>query len=196
MLRVGLTGGIGSGKSTAAKIFEILGAPVYYADEAAKKILQEDEQLIRSIKKAFGTESYVNGMYNRPYISGIVFKDPKKLALLNSLVHPATIADAEKWMSRQTFPYSIKEAALIFESGSDRGLDKVIGVYAPQELRIARVLSRDAISADEVMARINRQMNEEEKMKRCDFVLQNDEKNLLIPQVVSLHTELMRLAGD
>lgn len=191
MLRVGLTGGIGSGKSTVAKIFETLGAPVYYADETAKRLLHEDQRLIQLIKDHFGEESYINGRYNRAYIAGIVFHDPEKLQLLNSIVHPATLADAEKWMKRQTFPYAIKEAALIFESDAFKQLDEVIGVYAPAALRISRTIARDGSSEEEVLARISKQMNEEEKMKRCDHVIINDESQLVIPQVIALHQQFI-----
>ncbi len=191
MLRVGLTGGIGSGKSTVAKIFETLGAPVYYADETAKRLLHEDQRLIQQIKDHFGEESYIKGQYNRAYIAGIVFHDPEKLQLLNSIVHPATLADAEQWMKGQTFPYAIKEAALIFESDAYKQLDEVIGVYAPAALRISRTIARDGSSEEEVLARISKQMNEEEKMKRCDHVIINDESQLVIPQVIALHQQFI-----
>ena len=191
MLKIGLTGGIGSGKSTVAAIFEVLGTPVYYADAAAKKLMHEDVGLIAGIKELFGENSYVNGMLNRTYISGEVFSQPDKLNKLNALVHPVTIADAEKWMSKQFAPYLIKEAAILFESGSHIQMDYVIGVYSPLELRIERVMQRDKISKEQVISRINQQMDEEEKMRRCDFLVYNDEKKLLIPQVLELHDKLM-----
>lgn len=195
MLRIGLTGGIGSGKTTVAKIFETLGVPVYYADDAAKRLVGSDPELIRKISDAFGPESYADGVYNRPYIAGIVFNQPEKLQLLNSIIHPATIADAENWMRRQSFPYAIKEAALLFESDSHKYLDKIIGVSAPTELRIQRTMHRDGSSREDVLARLNRQMDEEEKMKRCDYILINDESRLLIPQVIALHEKLIRTAN-
>ncbi len=193
MLKVGLTGGIGSGKSTVAKVFEALGIPVYYADDETKRLMNEDAGLKEKIIEHFGKESYVNGELNRVYISSIVFNDKGKLELLNSLTHPATIHHAEEWMKKQTSAYAIKEAALIFESGSDKQLDKVIGVYAPEELRIERVMKRDGVSREEVLKRISRQMNEDEKMQRCDFVIRNDEQQLLLPQVMKLHEELLFL---
>ena len=147
MLKVGLTGGIGSGKSMVARIFEILGAPVYYADDAARRLQNEDPELKRRITGIFGDEAYTDGTLDRKYISGIVFRDKEKLDQLNALVHPATIQDAARWMKQQNAPYSIKEAALIFESGAQSELDYVIGVSAPEHLRIKRTMERDAISA-------------------------------------------------
>src|SRR5688572_30186051 len=128
MLRIGLTGGIGSGKSTVAKVFEVLGIPVYYADEAAKRIMNEDEQLMQLIMQHFGAAAYKNNQLDRQYLASQVFDNKEKLELLNSLVHPATIRDGDEWMRKQTTPYAIKEAALIFESGTQDQLDYIIGV--------------------------------------------------------------------
>ena len=195
MLKVGLTGGIGSGKTTVARIFELLGIPVYFADNAAKTIMNEDEHLKALITAHFGEASYTGGTLNRAYISSIVFLNAEKLALLNTLVHPATIRAAEKWMQEQRAAYVIKEAALIFESGSQNGLDLVIGVYAPKQLRILRTIQRDAISREEVLKRMSNQVNEELKMKLCDFVIYNNEQQLLIPQVIALHEQLLLLSN-
>ena len=186
MLKIGLTGGIGSGKSTVARIFETLGIPVYYADDAGKRLMNENEALKTAIQKHFGEATYTNGKLNRQLLSSLVFNDPEKLKLLNSLVHPATIKDAEEWMQQQSSPYAIKEAALIFESGSQAQLDKVIGVYAPVAVRIHRVMQRDNASREAVISRMNRQINEEIKMRLCDYVVKNDEQQLLIPQVLIL----------
>lgn len=195
MLRIGLTGGIGSGKSTVARVFTVLGIPVYYADAAAKELMNTDESLKSQIRKHFGEESYINGQLNRPYISSIVFNNKEKLELLNALTHPATIAHANRWMQQQKTGYSIKEAALIFESGSGEHLDYIIGVYAPKALRIQRVMHRDHITADEVRKRMDRQLDEEMKMKLCDFVLYNNEQELLTPQILALHDQLTTLAA-
>jgi len=194
ILKVGITGGIGSGKSTVAKIFEVLGIPVYYADDAAKKLMNEDPALKEKIEKAFGKDTYTNGILNRPYLSTLVFNNPEKLELLNSIVHPATIADADKWMQRQTTPYVLKEAALIFESGSNKKLDTVIGVFTPAEQRIQRVMQRDNISEEDIITRMNKQMNEDEKMRLCDYVINNDEQELVIPQVLKIHELLIKKA--
>lgn len=194
MLRIGLTGGIGSGKSTVAKVFETLGIPVYYADDAAKRIMNEDEGLRKQVIAHFGDASYENGQLNRAHIASQVFNNKDKLALLNSIVHPVTIADAEKWMQQQHTPYALKEAALIFEADAHKQLDYVIGVSAPFDLRLKRVMDRENITAEKVQARMDKQMDEEEKMKRCDFIIFNNEQQLLIPQVIELHEKLVAIS--
>jgi dephospho-CoA kinase len=194
MIKVGLTGGIGSGKTTVAKIFELLGIPVYYADDGAKRIMNEDEDLKMVIQKQFGKEAYQNGELSRGYLSAKVFTDPFQLEILNSIVHPATIRDAAKWMAQQKTSYTIKEAALIFESGSAEQLDYVIGVYAPAPLRIKRAMERNHLKYEEVQLRMNKQLDENMKMKLCDFVIYNDEQQLLIPQVIALHKKLLSLS--
>lgn len=196
VLKIGLTGGIGSGKSTVAKIFSILGIPVFYADTAARLVMNEDAELKQKIKQTFGEAAYQNEILARKYIADIVFNDPFKLEQLNAMVHPATIAMAEKWMQQQTTPYVIKEAALFFEAGSTEGLDYVIGVYAPQHLRIRRVMHRDNVTREEVFARMSRQINEEMKMRLCDFVIVNDEQQLVIPQVLQLHQKFITLKNN
>jgi len=195
VLRVGLTGGIGSGKSTVAGIFEVLGIPVYYADDAAKKLMNENRALKEKIIEHFGEDAYKDGMLNRSYIGQQVFKNKEKLALLNSLVHPVTIRDGAEWMEQQITRYAIKEAALIFESGSQKDLDYVIGVSAPEQLRISRAVKRDNITAEAVLMRMKNQIAEEEKMKLCDFVIYNDEQQALLPQVLKLHGQLLAIAA-
>lgn len=195
ILKVGITGGIGSGKTTVARIFEVLGIPVYYADDAAKRIMNEDETLKQQIIKNFGGDSYTNGKLNRAYLASVVFQDKNKLAILNSLVHPATIRNSIMWMKQQTTPYAIREAALIFESGVQGQLDYVIGVSAPIELRIERAIQRDNITRDQVMERMDRQINETIKMRLCDFVIINDGKKPVITQVLKLHEKLL-MAGQ
>lgn len=193
MLKIGITGGIGSGKSTVAKVFEVLGIPVYYADEAAKRLMNEDADLKEKIKATFGENAYREDKLDRKFLSSIVFNSPEKLALLNALVHPATLVDAERWMQKQLTPYALKEAALIFESGAHEHLDYVIGVTAPAPLRIQRTMHRDGITREAVIARMDKQMDEAIKMKLCDFVIKNDEQQMLLPQVLALHERLLTL---
>ncbi len=193
MLKIGLTGGIGSGKSTVAKVFEVLGIPVYYADERAKELMHTNELLQQQLIFHFGEATYTNGNLNRKHLSSIVFADKEKLELLNSLVHPVTIADAEQWFRKQVSPYVIKEAALLFESGATEGLDHVIGVTAPATIRMKRVMDRDQVTADEVKKRMANQIDESIKARLCDFMITNNEQQMILPQVLQLHEELLNL---
>ena len=194
MVGLGLPGRGGSGKTTVVKVFDVVGIPVYEAEYAAKRMMNENEELIEKIKHQLGENVYADGKLNRKRMAEIVFNTPEKLEQLNALTHPATIKDAEDWMKKQTTPYSIKEAALIFESGAQEHLDHVIGVTAPAPLRIQRTMHRDGITREEVMARMNKQMDENIKMKLCDFVLVNDEQEMLLPQVIALHEKLLSVA--
>jgi dephospho-CoA kinase len=199
MLRIGLTGGIGSGKSTVAGIFEVLGIPVSHADEAARYLMNEDESLKEQILLHFGAGAYSEGMLNRSWMAAQVFNDPQKLGLLNSLVHPATIFAGERWMEEQRAakaPYAIREAAVIFESRAAAGLDYIIGVAAPTAMRIHRAMQRDKISREKVLERMKNQIDEEIKMRLCDFVIRNNEQEALLPQVLDLHGQLLKLAGS
>jgi dephospho-CoA kinase len=193
MIRIGLTGGIGSGKSTVAKIFEVLGIPVYYADETARQLMNENGELKAAITRHFGEQSYAGGQLNRAYIASIVFSNNEKLELLNSLTHPITIQHAADWMKQQKTPYIIKEAALIFETGSAEHLDYVIGVYSPKAIRVKRVMDRDGATEEQVLKRMDRQMNEEMKMRLCDFVIKNTEQELITPQVLELHEKFLKM---
>ena len=195
MLKIGLTGGIGSGKTTVAQIFEVLGIPVYYADSEAKRLMNTDPELKEKITGVFGADVYTGGELNRAYLGKLVFADPEKLAQLNALVHPATIRDANSWMKKQTKAYAIKEAALIFESGLEKYFDFVIGVSAPQSLRLERVQQRDNSSTEEVLQRIENQMDEKEKTSRCDFIVVNDGIQAVLPQVIAIHEVLMTRAN-
>ena len=195
MLKIGLTGGIGSGKSTVAKVFKTLGIPVYHADLEARRLMENNPKLVELIKHHFSEKAYENRILNRSYISSIVFNDKKKLDLLNSLVHPFTIEDGKQWMERQKSAYAIKEAALIFESGSQREFDLIIGVYAPETLRIFRTMQRDHIDKTIVKSRMQNQIKEEIKMKLCDEVLINNEQELLLPQIINLHHQLFERAS-
>ena len=195
MLKVGLTGGIGSGKTTVAKIFALLNVPVYFADEASKRLYQTDSELRRSIREHFGDDIFPNNVFDKTKLAAVVFNNPQQLELLNSIVHPRTIQDAEDWMERQQAPYVIKEAALLFESGSASGLDYVIGVKAPTHYRVQRVMERDGVTREGFFTRANRQIDEDIKLKLCDFIITNNEQELVIPQVLALHARLTAIAA-
>jgi dephospho-CoA kinase len=197
-LQIGITGGIGSGKSLICKIFSCLGIPIYDADSRAKSIMTTDGILVEQIKKEFGSLSYYeDGRLNREYLSSAVFNDADKLKRLNELVHPRVGADSEKWVEENAaHPYLLREAALLFESGSFKKLDKVIVVTAPEALRVKRVLQRDKQRTEqEVIAIIHNQMTEEEKVKRADFVIHNDETELVVPQVLKLHEQFVAMSS-
>ena len=191
-LRVGITGGIGSGKTTVCKIFECLGVPVYYADDRAKTLMTENENVVKKVRMLFGPEAYQkDGRLNRSYIAAIVFEDKRKLQSLNSIVHPAVFEDGERWNACQSdVPYTLKEAALLFESGGHKFLDKIITVFAPVELRIERVMLRDGVSKEAVLTRMKNQMPEDEKIRLADFVIHNDGMQSLIQQVWQIHQQL------
>ncbi|MFI5194577.1 MAG: dephospho-CoA kinase [Chitinophagales bacterium] len=191
MLKIGLTGGIGSGKTTVAQIFEVLGIPVYNADEAAKKLMNENPELKKGIISRFGAGAYPDGKLDRRYLAELVFSDPEKLSRLNEMVHPVTLHDADLWMRKQHSPYVVKEAAIIFEANLRSFYDYVIGVTAPESLRIERVMKRDRSTREKVLLRIRQQMDEAEKMRLCDFVIVNDEQQGILPQVLKIHEVLL-----
>lgn len=193
MLKVGITGGIGSGKTTVCALFELLGIPVYYADDAAKELMSADPELALAIRQTFGESVYHQGRLDRAALSAAVFGKPEQVAALNALVHPRVQAHAAQWMATQRSVYALKEAALFFESGSNADMDKMIGVSAPEDLRIARSMKRNGLSREAVAARMAAQMDEEEKMIRCDFVIINDDRQALIPQVLKLDALLRKL---
>ena len=183
---IGLTGGIGSGKSVVAKIFTTLGIPVFNADEAAKHIMQSNPEMKAKLIEQFGSSIYDAAGLQKEKLADIVFNDPYQLQLLNAIVHPVTIQAAKDWAAKQTSPYVIKEAALIFESAAADGLFKVIGVTAPLSLRIQRVMQRDGVSKEQVEARMQHQISDTIKMRLCDYVIENNNQHMLIPQVLEL----------
>jgi dephospho-CoA kinase len=192
MLKIGITGNIGSGKTTVSKVFELLGIPVFYADDAAKKVMVTDVVLIAEIKAAFGNSSYFDdGTLNRKHIAGIVFNNDAQLAKLNSLVHPATFRAFDVWVTEiEDAPYVLKEAALLFESTSYKMCDYSIMVTAPLEERIKRVMKRDNIPRQEVESRNAHQFSEEKKASLANYLINNNDQSLVIPQVLKLHNLL------
>lgn len=193
-LQVGITGGIGSGKSLVCRIFQCLGISVYDADSRAKSLMTTDGILISQIRKVFGDLSYhADGSLNRKYLGESVFNNPEQLQTLNKLVHPRVGEDYRQWVEengRET--YVIKEAALLFEAGSAKALDKIIVVCAPEDVKVSRVLKRDPHRSEaDVRAIIQNQMPDEEKRKRANYVIFNDDSQLVIPQVLSLHQQFL-----
>ena len=189
MLKIGITGNIGSGKTTVSKIFEVLGIPVFYADDEAKKVMVTDQILIAAIKQTFGKESYFeDGSLNRKHIASIVFNNEAELLKLNAITHPAVFRAFDNWVTQfNNVPYVLKEAALLFESSSYQMCNKTIVVTAPLDLRIKRVMKRDGFTEAEIISRDSRQFSEEEKTRLADYVIKNDNQQLVIPQVLELH---------
>ena len=190
MLKVGLTGGIGSGKTTVAEIFYSFGIPVYNSDERAKYLMENDPSLRVTIIEYFGEESYRSEGLNRLYLSKEVFSDKSKLQKLNSLVHPVVSKDFAGWCKNQSAPFVVKEAAILIESGAYKGLDKIIIVTASENTRMDRVMDRDDVKASEVRDRINNQMVDSERLKYADFIIDNDGRQMLIPQVKEVFNRL------
>lgn len=190
---IGITGGIGSGKSLVTKIFQCLNVSIYDADSRAKSVMTTDGILVEQIKKEFGNLSYAGGILNRAFLAGEVFSKPERLKKLNELVHPRVAHDFQQWVNAHADEkYLIKEAALMIEAGSFKDLDHLIVVTAPVETRIARVLKRDTQrSRQEILNIMSNQLSEEEKIAHADFIIRNDESELLIPQVIKLHERFM-----
>jgi len=196
MLKIGITGNIGSGKTTVSKIFEVLGIPVFYADDEAKKVMIADEILIDAIKQTFGQESYFeDGSLNRKHIADIVFNNEVELQKLNAITHPAVFRAFDNWVLQfKNVPYVLKEAALLFESSSYQMCNKTIIVSAPLDLRVQRVMQRDGFTKAEVLSRDARQFSEEKKTRLSDYVIENDNQQLVIPQVLKLHEVFLSLS--
>lgn len=195
MLKVGITGGIGSGKTTVSAVFVSLGVPYYNADERAKWLTENHPDIIKEISIEFGNQAYAFGSYNRKYIASIVFNDKQKLIKLNQIIHPRVTEDYATFCNtHQNAPYTLKEAAILFESGSYLLLDKTILVVADKELRIKRVCQRDHITEEEVLKRMEKQMPEEQKMKLADYIIKNNLREMIIPQVIALHKKLLSIA--
>lgn len=193
MLKVGLTGNIGSGKSTLAKVFESLGVSVYKSDQRAKILMNNNIKIKSELVHAFGSKCYQNHQLNTSYISGVVFDDPNKLTLLNSIVHPYVLEDFDSWSEQQDSPYVIKEAAIMFESGSASLLDKVICVTASKDLRLERVIKRDNSTVENIEKRMLMQWPQKKKVQASDFIIINNDESLVLPQVLIVHHELMKL---
>lgn len=188
---IGLTGGIGSGKSTVARILESLGYPVYYADTAAKRLMNENPSVRKALIEVFGEEVYLeSGELNRTWLGSFVFDKPDLLKKLNGIVHPATGADFLNWIQehRERTPDGLlfKEAAILYESGAAKGTQEVVTVYAPKSVRLKRVLSRDGTVREQVLARMGKQWPESEKIRRASFTIYNDGKHSLIFQTLEM----------
>jgi len=192
MMVIGLTGGIGSGKTTVSGLFEDLGVPVYNSDEEAKRLMQSSEKLKRAIIELLGKKSYKKDTLNRSYIAQLVFNDKELLAALNALVHPAVKKDFKKWLRKKNVPYVIQEAAILFENGSYKEYDKLILVKAPKRIRLKRLKARDGSSEEDILARMKNQWSDTKKAKLSDFVIENIDLDKTKSRVRRIHRQLIK----
>jgi dephospho-CoA kinase len=194
MLKIGITGGIGSGKSTVCKLFDLLGIPIYYTDDEAKKILYFDSAVNKRVVETFGVGVLdANQLIDKVKLAKEVFADATKLAQLNAIIHPAVAQHFEQWlMQHADAPYILKEAAILFESGAYKAVDKIISIVAPEHLKISRATQRDRSTVELVKQRMSHQLGDEERVQRSDFVIHNDGNQLLIPQVLIIHEKLSK----
>lgn len=192
-MKVGITGGIGSGKTLVCSVLEKLGVAVYYADSEARRLMNSNPQLVLQISDLFGDKAYEEGSLNREFIAHKVFKGKELLKRLNELVHPAVRKDFSRWASEQepSF-YVVEEAAILFESGSDRNMDLTVGVFAEKELRVRRAMQRDESTREQVLNRMNSQMSDEAKMEKADIVINNNGKKMLLPQIINMHNAILK----
>jgi dephospho-CoA kinase len=195
VLKIGITGGIGSGKSTVCSVFKSLDVPVYHADERARFLISTDKNIRRQIKEVFGNESYNSDGYNRKYMANLVFNDEVLLQKLNSIVHPFVSHDFHNWaVLLNNAPYIVEEAAILFESGANKMMDYIIFVDSTLELRLERVVKRDHSSREEVLKRIDQQWSAGKIKQLADWYIVNNNKKLILPQILEIHNRLINLA--
>lgn len=195
MMRVGLTGGIGSGKTTVGRVFRAMGIPVFEADAEGRRLMAQDTALQRSIVERFGAAVVNENGIDRAALAGIVFQDTEALKALNALIHPAVRGAFDRWAREQRAPYVMMEAAVLAESGGHRTLDAIVVVSAPEPIRIRRVMQRDGVPEEAVRARLANQVSEAERLAIADHMIHNDDSRLVIPQVLEVHAALLKFAG-
>jgi dephospho-CoA kinase len=194
MIVVGLTGGIGAGKSTIATFFKELNVPVYFADNEAKRLMHTSKVVKEKIINEFGEKAYIHNKLNRPFLAAIVFNDKSKLTAINAIVHPSVSNSFKRWTHKQTSPYVIQENAILFENGTSHKFDYIITVTAPLDEKIQRVMVRDNVKRADVLTRINNQISDSEKIKRSDFVIHNLDLVSSKKEVIKIHKKLLKLA--
>lgn len=192
MKKIGLTGNIGSGKTTISNVFRTLGIPVFYADDEAKRLMVEDENLKKELTRTFGANVYCDSGINRKHLSELAFNDASILQKLNSIVHPVVQNYFKEWCDLQSSQYIIKEAAILIESGTHKDLEAIICVKCPKSKRVERILKRDSISVEQIESRMRNQWDEEKKSSLSDYIIENDDEHLVIPQVLSIHNDLLK----
>ncbi len=193
--RLGVTGGIGSGKTTVCRIFRVLGVPVFMADEVARSLMNSDIDIARGINNIAEKDLYTTGELDRRELARLIFNQPDLLRKVNAVVHPAVLRNFEEWTSSQEVPYVIMEAAVLFESNADKTVDRVVSVSAPVEERISRVMGRSGMTRMEVLDRINNQLEDEEREEQSYYVINNADNEMIIPEILKIHDDMLRLAG-
>jgi dephospho-CoA kinase len=191
VMKLGITGGIGSGKTSVCRVFNVLGIPVFSADPEARQIMENDNRIKKEINSIAGRNIYQGGQLDRPQLASLIFNDRDLLARVNSLVHPLVFENFLVWAEKQTAPYVIMEAAILFESGANKLVDRVATVVAPVEERISRVTLRNMLSREQVMERIKNQMTDIERIKQSDYVINNSENDMIIPAILSINEDLL-----
>lgn len=194
-MRLGVTGGIGSGKTTACRLFGTLGIPVFVADTAARRLMESSPQVMEAINRIAGRDLYQGGRLDRKGLADIIFGSPELLQQVNAVVHPALFVTFEEWADNTGEPYVILEAAILFESGADTLVDRVATISVPEEERIARVMKRDGLSRDEVLRRMENQLDDREREARSHWVISNSDSDLMIPALLMIHEEMMALTA-
>jgi len=192
-LKLGVTGGIGSGKTTVCRVFTVLGIPVYSADEEARKIQESDRELMDKINRLAGKDLYTTGKLDRPELARLIFNNRDLLEKVNSLIHPVVSRNFKRWVTEQNSPYCIMEAAILFESGAYRIMDKILTVVTPMEERIDRLVKGNKLTREQVMERIRNQIDDESRIKQSDYIIFNSENDMIIPVILGVHKEMLNL---
>jgi len=190
-MRLGVTGGIGSGKTSVCRVFNTLGIPVFSADPEARRIMECDPEIIRGINSIAERDLYPEGILDRMYLAKLIFTDPEKLKKVNALVHPSVFESFSSWASDKSAPYVIMEAAILFESGGHKLVDKVLSVIAPEEERINRVMQRNNLSREQVVERMRNQISDEKRIELSDYLIYNSENDMVIPSVLKIHSDIL-----
>ncbi|MDM8001442.1 MAG: dephospho-CoA kinase [Bacteroidota bacterium] len=193
--RLGVTGGIGSGKTTVCRIFRVLGVPVFVADTVARDMMENEPELRTAINQIAGKDLYTTGTLDRKELARIIFNRPELLRKVNGVVHPAVLKQFEEWADNSALPYVIMEAAILFEAGADALVDRVVTISAPVEERIARVMGRNDLTREEVIRRINNQLEDEEREEQSYYVINNSDNEMIIPEILKIHEDMIRLSG-
>jgi dephospho-CoA kinase len=192
-LRLGVTGGIGSGKTTVCRVFRVIGIPVFSADDEARLIQDTDNEVIQKINELAGRDLYTSGMLDRPGLARIIFNNRDILEKVNTLIHPRVFENYRKWESEQDAPYTVMEAAILFESGAYRLVDKILTIVTPMEERIERLVKGNKMTREQVLERINNQIDDESRIRQSDYLVFNSENDMIIPAILGVHNEMLNL---